>query len=113
MLLRRYEEYDSGEGGGDLTLTIDATIQYYVIKHLREAAREYDVQHGAGAIAMDPNTGAILAMASLADYDPNHFLDVDEKAAENIALAGSSEEAEALRAAAQALQWRNKGLSET
>ena len=113
LLLRRYEEYDPGEGGGDLMLTIDATIQYYVEKHLREAAREYDVQHGAGAIAMDPNTGAILAMASLSDYDPNHFLAVDEKAAEAISLAASPEEAEALRAAAQALQWRNKALSDT
>ncbi|MBO5496028.1 MAG: penicillin-binding protein, partial [Oscillospiraceae bacterium] len=113
LLLRRYEEYDPGEGGGDLTLTIDATIQYYVEKHLREAAREYDVQHGAGAIAMDPNTGAILAMASLNDYDPNHFLTVDEEAAESIELAATHEEAEALRAAAQALQWRNKALSDT
>ncbi len=73
MLLRRYEHYSSGEDGNDLVLSIDASIQYYVEKHLRQAAQEYDVQHGAGAIAMDPNTGAILAMASLQDLSLIHI----------------------------------------
>ena len=113
LLLRRYEAYSQGGDGQDLVLSIDASIQYYVEKHLRQAAAEYDVQHGAGAIAMDPNTGAILAMASLTDYDPNAFLEVGQQAQESIDAAESPEEAEALRAAAQALQWRNKALSDT
>ena len=113
LMLRRYEQYSPGEDGSDLILSIDASIQYYVEKHLRQAARDYDVQHGAGAIAMDPNTGAILAMASLQDYDPNHFLSVSDSAREAIDAAGSPEEAERLRAEAQTLQWRNKALSDT
>ena len=38
------------------------------------------IQNGAGAICMDVNTGAILAMVSLDGYDLNAFLDVSEEA---------------------------------
>lgn len=42
--------------------TIDSTIQFYVEKQLRQAVEDYDIQNGAGAIAMNVNTGAVLAM---------------------------------------------------
>ena len=113
MLLHRYEEYRAGEPGCDMVTTIDASIQYYVEKHLRQAVRDYDARNGAGAIAMDPNTGALLAMASLGDYDPNDFLAVSGEAQALIGGAATKEEASALLAEAQARQWRNKALSDT
>ena len=113
MLLRRYEEYRPGEDGCDLVTTIDASIQYYVEKHLRQAVLDFDALNGAGAIAMDVNTGAILAMASLGDYDPNNFLAVSESAQALIDSAATKEEASRLLAEAQARQWRNKALSDT
>ena len=113
MLLPEYEEYQPGQAGGDLVTTIDATIQYYVEKHLRQAVLDYDVQNGAGAIAMDVNTGAVLAMASLGDYDPNDFLRISPEAQEAVDAAGSEDEAAKLLASAQARQWRNKALSDT
>ncbi len=113
MLLRRYEEYHPGEDGCDLVTTIDASIQYYVEKHLRQAVLDFDALNGAGAIAMDVNTGAILAMASLGDYDPNNFLAVSENAQAAVDSAATAEEASALLAEAQARQWRNKALSDT
>ena len=113
MLFTRYEDYQVGQAGGDLVTTIDATIQYYVEKHLRQAVLDYDVQNGAGAIAMDVNTGAILAMASLGDYDPNDFLRVSPDAQAAVDAAGDRDEAASLLAAAQARQWRNKALSDT
>ena len=113
MLLRRYEEYRPGEDGCDLVTTIDASIQYYVEKHLRQAVLDYDALNGAGAIAMDVNTGAILAMASLGDYDPNHFLTVSDKAQAVVDSAATKEEAATLLSEAQARQWRNKALSDT
>ena len=113
MLLRRYGEYRPGLDGCDLVTTIDASIQYYVEKHLRQAARDYDALNGAGAIAMDVNTGAVLAMASLGDYDPNDFLAVSEEAQAVVDAAATQEEAAALLAEAQARQWRNKALSDT
>ena len=113
MLLKRYEEYRPGEDGCDLVITVDASIQYYVEKHLRQAVLDYDALNGAGAIAMDVNTGAILAMASLGDYDPNHFLAVSDRAQILADSAATKEEAAAILAEAQARQWRNKALSDT
>ena len=113
MLLHRYGEYRPGLDGCDLVTTIDASIQYYVEKHLRQAVRDYDALNGAGAIAMDVNTGALLAMASLGDYDPNDFLAVSPEAEALIASAATKEEAAALLAGAQARQWRNTALSDT
>ena len=113
MLLRRYEEYRPGEDGCDLVTTIDASIQYYVEKHLRQAVQDYDALNGAGAICMDVNTGAVLAMASLGDYDPNAFLAVSEQAQLSVDSAATKEEAAALLSEAQARQWRNKALSDT
>ncbi|MEG0900810.1 MAG: penicillin-binding transpeptidase domain-containing protein [Clostridia bacterium] len=69
--------YDSGnlyiepQDGNAIKLTIDATIQEIVEKAMREC---YDVNRAQAvhAIAMDPYTGAILAMCSKPDYDPNN-----------------------------------------
>ncbi|MBQ9686415.1 MAG: PASTA domain-containing protein, partial [Oscillospiraceae bacterium] len=113
MLFTEYEQYLPGEGAHDVVLTLDATIQYYVEKHLRQAVADYDVLNGAGAIAMNPKTGAILAMASLGDYDPNNFLAVSSEAQAVIDGAATKEEASELLAQAQIRQWRNKALSDT
>ena len=51
-------------------LTIDARIQYIVEKYLNEAASEYKAKWGA-AICINPNTGAVLSMASWPVFDPN------------------------------------------
>lgn len=113
LLLSRYEDFEPGEDGCDLVLTIDSTIQYYVEKHLRQAVADYDILNGAGAIAMDVNTGAILAMASLDGYDLNNFLAVSPEAQAVIDAAATPEEAAELLRQAQARQWRNKALSDT
>ncbi len=113
LLYSRFEDYEPGQEGSDIVLTLDATVQYYVEKHLRQAALDYDAVNGAGAIAMDPKTGAILAMASLGDYDPNDFLTISPEAMAEADAAESPEERAALVSAAQARQWRNKALSDT
>ena len=113
LLFTRFEQYVPGEGGCDLVTTIDSSIQFFVEKHLKQAVEDYDIQNGAGAIAMDVNTGAILAMASLGGYDLNHFLDVSEEARAAVGAAASEEEAQQILHDAQILQWRNKALSDT
>ena len=113
LLFTQYEEYRPGEDGCDIITSIDSTIQYYIEKHLRQAVEDYDIQNGAGAIAMDVNTGEILAMASLGGYDLNNFLDVSEEAQSLIDAAASDEEKQELLTQAQTRQWRNKALSDT
>lgn len=68
-----YSEFIDAIDGYDLNLTIDATIQSYLEKTLEEGIEEFDVREGAFGIAMDPNTGAILAIASSPDFDPNNY----------------------------------------
>ena len=113
MLFVDYEDYYDASNGENVTLTLDATIQYYMEKHLQQAVEDYDVQNGAAAIAMDPNTGAILGMASLGNFDLNDYQAVSEEAQAEIDAAESDEEAAELLSAAQQLQWRNKALSDT
>ena len=113
MLFVDYEDYYDASNGENVTLTLDATIQYYMEKHMQQAVEDYDVQNGAAAIAMDPNTGAILGMASLGNFDLNDYQAVSEEAQAEIDAAESDEEAAELLSAAQQLQWRNKALSDT
>lgn len=113
LLFSQYEEYRPGEAGCDIITTIDSSIQYYVEKHLKQAVEDYDIRNGAGAIAMDVNTGEILAMASLGGYDLNNFLEVSDEAQSLIDAAPSKEEKQELLTQAQTRQWRNKALSDT
>ena len=58
------------EHGESLVLTIDLARQSMLEEALAEGVTESGAKW-ASAIAMDPNTGAILAMASVPTYDPN------------------------------------------
>ena len=42
MLFVNYEDYYDETKGNDMNLTIDATIQYYLEKHLQQAVEDYD-----------------------------------------------------------------------
>ncbi|GHU82279.1 stage V sporulation protein D [Clostridia bacterium] len=56
--------------GADARLTIDSAIQSFVERALRECAAVNGARR-VMAIVMDPNTGAILAMAMHPSFDPN------------------------------------------
>lgn len=113
LLYTNFEDYYDAEDGNDIVTTIDATIQYYVEKHLQQAVEDYDIQKGAAAIAMDPDTGEILALASLGNFDLNNYQAVSEEVQTQIDAAATDEEKSALRTAAQQSQWRNKAISDT
>jgi len=58
--------------GQSLILTIDTTIQEFVRAAVHKKMTEYEAEAAVG-IMMNPWTGAILAMVSLPDYDPDAF----------------------------------------
>ena len=63
----RMSDYTKPGTGAKLQLTIDARAQYLLENTLRLAGR-------AAGVVMDVNTGEVLAMASVPDYNPNDFI---------------------------------------
>lgn len=66
------EIYESPTSGITLELTIDINLQMAVENELDNAIAKYDAD-SAIAIAMDPNTGEILAMASRPNFNSNDY----------------------------------------
>jgi stage V sporulation protein D (sporulation-specific penicillin-binding protein) len=65
------------EDGADVLLTIDRNLQYKACERLRQGLEQYQAKT-ASLILMDPKTGAILAMCSLPDFNPNDLSDVKD-----------------------------------
>lgn len=123
-----YENYVASIPGCDVILTLDATVQACLENRMQEAIEKYDVQNGAFGIVMDVNTGEILAMATLGSYDPNCYLEIEDKETQvhleemkqsYLQLPQGSEAYEkGLAAYKQAVtdarlkQWRNRVLSD-
>ena len=70
--LEMAEEYVEPINGNNVTLTIDLDLQIAVERELDNAQAKYNPEHIL-AVAMDPNTGEVLAMASRPNYDPNEY----------------------------------------
>jgi stage V sporulation protein D (sporulation-specific penicillin-binding protein) len=64
--------------GMDMYLTIDSNIQRFLERELDQAMVTF-LADDALAIAMDPNTGEILGMASRPTYDPSSYKDVPQE----------------------------------
>lgn len=98
--------------GQTLTLTIDSNIQHWLESAMDAAVREHNVAQRGVGIVMDVQTGAILAMTSQPDYDPNTPRQIinEEVRAQVDALTG--EERSAALQEAQQTQWRNKAISD-
>lgn len=70
--LNKAEEYKEAISGNNVYLTIDLDLQQSVERELDNAAAKYNPEH-ALAIAINPKTGEILAMASRPSYNPNDY----------------------------------------
>ena len=66
------QEYVKPIAGSDLILTIDRSIEFYACEQLKEAAQLHK-SDSANLVAVDPRTGAIIAMCSWPDFDPNNY----------------------------------------
>ena len=65
----------AAKDGSNLVLSLDVNIQEVVERYLNEAIKANNVENRGAAIVMNVKTGAILAMASKPDFDPNNPLD--------------------------------------
>lgn len=114
-----YSEYVDAKDGYDLNLTLDSTIQAYAEKTLEEGIKEFDVTAGGWCIVMNPKTGAIYAMASAPEYDPNEYGTVlDERLKATLDAAkqdmNTSQEAyQQMLSNYQNKQWRSQAYMDT
>ncbi len=70
--------YEKPQDGMNMTLTIDFELQEAVERELDNVMSMYQADQ-AFAIAMDPNSGAILAISSRPNFSPSHYQDYTEE----------------------------------
>ncbi|MRH42161.1 stage V sporulation protein D [Aquibacillus halophilus] len=68
--------YEAPVDGNNLQLTIDSRVQTIIERELDLAEAKYNPD-GALAIAVDPNTGGVLAMSSRPNFNPEDYQKVD------------------------------------
>ena len=110
----RYRQSYDAQDGNSLILNIDVNIQYQLEKALDKAVKKTNPHDRACGIIMDPNTGAVLAMATNFSYDPNApAVITDNKTAALLAgLDENSKEYKKIELDAWSEQWKNKAVSE-
>ena len=119
-----YETMVEAKQGNSVTLTLDSYVQHCAEKHLEEAIKINNATNRGSVIVMNVNTGAILAMATKPDFDPNtpftvtneytlslleQYKDTKEEDVEEGTKKLTYEEA---YQAALNEQWRNKAISD-
>ena len=70
-------EFTEKIDGADLILTINRAIQYKACTELKKSLEKHKSKSGS-IIVMEPSTGAILAMCSFPDYDPDKYYQVKD-----------------------------------
>ncbi len=108
-----YEQLFEPTDGYSLVLTIDEVIQYYLEQQLGQAIEETGAKYAYG-IVMDVETGAILGMSTMPDYN----LNAPYKIATNSVLEAineleTDEEKAQATSDAQFAQWRNRAVSDS
>lgn len=74
------------KNGKDLILNIDRSVQFIVEQELKAGLEKYGAK-GASAVVIEPKTGAILALASYPNYDPQTFFDFPKEYYKNPLVA--------------------------
>lgn len=108
----RYEQNVESEDGNNVYLTIDETIQSICEKYMQKGVEDNNVLNKGVCIAMDVNTGAILAMVTTDGYNLNNPYELSAKDKKKIKSTPKKKQAEA-ESAALSNMWRNKAVADT
>jgi cell division protein FtsI/penicillin-binding protein 2 len=88
--------------GAGIILTLDATIQQFTREALMKQYKNYEAE-GALAIVAEPQTGAILAMVSLPDFDPAQSSTADARSLYNRVMTDQFEPGSIIKPVAVAI----------
>lgn len=113
LMSTNYETKFDAKQGTSLVLTIDKTIQHYLEKGLSQAVVDAEATSAYG-IVMEVETGAILAMATMPDYDLNKPWEITNvKILEKLSEIEDEEEYSKVYNEEVYKMWRNKAISDT
>jgi len=70
-------EYIKPVAGADIVLTIDRNVQFFACQKLQESVEKHGASGGT-IIAIEPASGAIIAMCSVPDFNPNEYKQVED-----------------------------------
>lgn len=108
----QYEQNIEAEDGKNIYLTIDENIQSICEKYMQQGVADNNVLNKGVCIAMDVNTGAILAMVTTDGYNLNDPYELPEDQQKKIDALPEDEQSKAQGEALSAM-WRNKAVSDT
>lgn len=108
----QYEQNVDAEDGNSLYLTIDETIQSICEKYMKQGIADNKVQNRGVCIAMDVDTGAVLAMVTVDGYNLNDPYTLTEADQKKIDALPEDEQDKATNEALSQM-WRNKAISDT
>ncbi len=108
----QYEQSVEAEDGNNIYLTIDETVQSICEKYMKQGIADNNVLNRGVCIAMDVNTGAIIAMVTADGYDLNDPFTLPEETQKEIDKLPEDERLEAKNEALAAM-WRNKAITDT
>lgn len=80
----------NAKNGKDLVLNIDRSVQFIVEQSLKAGLEKYGAKAGS-VVVMEPNTGAILALASFPNYDPQKYFNFPKEYYKNPVVANQYE----------------------
>ena len=104
-------EYEA-QDGYNLVLTLDVNVQAVAEKYLENSVKVNNVSNRGVVIVMDVHTGAILAMATKPDFDPNEPMVIYDSALAATLEGLSDEEFVQKQGEARQYQWKNKAITE-
>lgn len=108
----QYEQNVEAEDGNSIYLTIDETVQSICEKYMKQGIVDNNVLNRGVCIAMDVNTGAILAMVTVDGYDLNDPYTLPKETQKKIDALSKKKQAQA-ESEALAAMWRNKAITDT
>lgn len=108
----QYEQNVEAEDGNSIYLTIDETVQSICEKYMKQGIADNNVLNRGVCIAMDVNTGAILAMVTVDGYDLNDPYTLPKETQKKIKALSEKKQAQA-ESEALAAMWRNKAITDT
>lgn len=108
----QYEQNVEAEDGNNIYLTIDETVQSICEKYMKQGIADNNVLNRGVCIAMDVNTGAILAMVTVDGYDLNDPYTLPTETQKKINSLAKDKQAKAESEALSAM-WRNKAITDT